>query len=401
MNILLLPLVSAQVGNSLAQTGIILKEVFGGIFQLLGGILLGIFGGFFDLLKANPFYGRILIAIVVGIIIYDRLKDIDTFKERAGVISFIIVLITFAGLPTRFIDEIFRVDSSGMLFLIGIIAAGIILAISKGDSNWSRFGRFTAYIMLTIAFASIVTFVEDNSILTTGASLLTAGFALAAIWNIIKIKFVDELKEETEGWGSKLWGIGTKERHPGEAAKKAMPSFYKGLKGLKNLFGRKKNNKKKETGENVPEMDEEEVKEIITNLENIKEKVKESIKQINFINSNLLTRNPTEENIDNAYKIILNISNIFHKKGGGGYLKIFRFRLLHETLDEIDSIIVSFADYLQNLNDKTIKEKREELIKDKDKIKAFSGKLKELMEEIIKIINSIQKGLKSGNIKKF
>ncbi len=402
--IMFIPMVAAQVKDSLSASGGVLEETFRGVFDIIGSILLGIFGGFYDLLQKSPIYGKIIISIVIGIILYDRLKDIEALKERASIIASVIAIITFVGLPSNLIETIFNSRSSGIVMIVGMIFAGIVLAISKGDSNWAHFGRFTSYIMLTVGLAGVTTFSGENSILQTGAALLTAGCGVAAIWNVLKIKWTKELREEFGNFSTpSAEGIGEKAGKISKAPSRFLGGWRKGRGDKKEDEDKKqsstkneeKNEDEKLNVEDFVEKDEDKKQRLETSfryLDKIKEDVKKVSKISSLLNNNMCIKNPTKENLKRSYNILIEIAKIFNKEKVS-FLHNFGYKELNHNLGILVRQVTYYLDYISRLMDKDLDEIRKTLEKDKSELKDRGNLITNLLKGFPDGINNLQRNI--------
>jgi len=190
-----IPVVSAQgVTDIFAPMNQSLTLVFGIVQDIVKALL--------DSLQGNPVLAKGLLVIIMGIIFYSELKEVKALKNKsgaAGLISFLASISIAYWLPDTLTKNIFSATNP----FIGFIFCCFILLLSKGDSNWSTFGKIISYLGLMISFAGLL-----SSISGSVPRIIVSGFTVASL--VALIHSIGKLKGGTSGGdsgggGGKKW----------------------------------------------------------------------------------------------------------------------------------------------------------------------------------------------------
>lgn len=174
-----IPLVSAQTTT----------DIFGPMYQsltLVFGIIQDIVKALLDSLQGNAILAKGLLAIIMGIIFYSELKEVKVFKNKsgaAGLISFLVSISIAYWLPETLTKNIFSATNP----FIGFILCCFILLLSKGDSNWSTFGKIISYLGLMISFGGLMQNISGTIPVTIVGGFMVASL-VALIHSIGKLK---------------------------------------------------------------------------------------------------------------------------------------------------------------------------------------------------------------------
>lgn len=170
-----------------------IASVFGETIQLFFTLIGGIFTTILDALKSSPIYGKIFITAFIGIFFYTELKQMDVFKKNvklAGFVAVLIALIVAFGFPDSVIGLLFSETTP----FIGFVIAAFILLVAGNRGNWSHAARGIAFIVLMIAFGSII------NLFPTWAQVIIAGLIIAslisAIYSFTRLKASEEGEEK-------------------------------------------------------------------------------------------------------------------------------------------------------------------------------------------------------------
>ncbi|MDD5650869.1 MAG: hypothetical protein PHF86_10720 [Candidatus Nanoarchaeia archaeon] len=185
-----------------ATTTLPTQDVVAAIGMALGlafGIVGGIIQVILDLFQQDPIYAKAFIAIFMGIYFYTALKELPALKgntKSAGMIAFLIALITAYAVPVNITKNIF---SSSSPFFVFIVCA-FILTVFRHDSRVAHFAKGIAYLALTVLFTSFFLEFQENVVM----QIIISGFIVLTIILFIYNFFKSGQKLGPDlGWGKK------------------------------------------------------------------------------------------------------------------------------------------------------------------------------------------------------